>query len=1108
MDNLTTKFKDAIDRGDRYIMDYLTKRIQSSSKKLGEQMANALPEVNAVVGNVVNDIKNQLKSKFPEIAKMDALQLATNEEFWAKVDKYTDGLKDEKKVNTINGLREDLKSAWDKKTEIESHFSTISDRYKISAMNAALESYNKGDESLAEEQAKKWGYASADAFAKAWKDRDEALVGQVTKQVFIDEASIMAASERYNAELDYLKSAYSLIDDIDPEGSYAEKIENLVKQQALYHNQANKLRDEFGRSEDSPEIKELQESYRDVNKQIQELKLQEQESIRDSLQHDIDMIADNDNTLSRQNELIQEQKTSIEESMKVLEEADQKGTEAYRNLESELQNYNETIDENTQKIYDNAKARIEDKIDDTDFIIDLYGNNNFDYKISYIMENVDNYGDIVRKAVSRQKELNDSFRSGEISANSYKEQLRDCTETVQDGIKGMMQYLEALKDNKLDEIKKQMEDIQDASDNLVDNWKDIIDDLEDEKNKLEDIQDEWEKVVGAVKKTLQDQKEALNDNRDSTTDYWDDMIQKLKDANKETDRNVTLMEKLKGLEEKREQHTSLIYRNGQFVYEANHKDVRDAEYELAETKREFTQEKAIEILEKQRDLALKNIDDQIKAVEKYQEKWDEVFDWYEDKMNEEEAFIKLGQMWKDDVAKQDVATLQYVGSQYEYNQSKIEGYYDKQIKKYQDMVDEQEKQTKKQIKSLEKEQKAVEDTEKSFDDLYVKIVEMFKEGNTTGITTLIKNFASECNKAFGDIDTNILVNKIQEALTGSSSAVNSNLSSNVNTTLTSSEKEEFKKEYLKLLSNWSSEGLDSLREKYDFKFVQNDDNNKDVLEFSDGSQMIFERDRGDAPWRYAGTDSGYLNQTEPTYDDTTENESPKNNPSSKKEDEHISVNKPINKVNTIDEAYNYLSGLGLSDWSDTPFASVQEAYNKYAKGKLNKNNPTVGVIYGSGTAGYTAGVFQYGDGSHISRTKVFQAYAKGTNNAKKGLGIMNEEGGEILVENGTIHNFQGGEQVIPVDESIELISGLQDLIKADLPWAKLQNINIPPQAYTSNMYNNLLRTSNFVNRNVDTNNNVNIDNINMYEVNNGKEMVREMTRAMSGIFNQTNSIRR
>lgn len=174
---------------------------------------------------------------------------------------------------------------------------------------------------------------------------------------------------------------------------------------------------------------------------------------------------------------------------------------------------------------------------------------------------------------------------------------------------------------------------------------------------------------------------------------------------------------------------------------------------------------------------------------------------------------------------------------------------------------------------------------------------------------------------------------------------------------------------------------------------------------------------------------------------------------------------------------------------------------------------------------------------------VYKRYASGTDNAKKGWNIVSEENPELIIRNNgeidlakgeQFYNFQGGEKVIPANETKEILKNqgnVEQLSDSDVITRKDGSILKPIHYEYENMLTNFIKDNpdymysmntmsdnmcrdlfknaenvNYDNRSVD--NKVSIGEIHLHEVQNVDQFARELDRQLAGIVDQKLSRRK
>ena len=146
---------------------------------------------------------------------------------------------------------------------------------------------------------------------------------------------------------------------------------------------------------------------------------------------------------------------------------------------------------------------------------------------------------------------------------------------------------------------------------------------------------------------------------------------------------------------------------------------------------------------------------------------------------------------------------------------------------------------------------------------------------------------------------------------------------------------------------------------------------------------------------------------------------------------------------------------------------------------------------------YYAKYLQYGDPGHAQTIATFRAYAKGTDNARKGLAFVGEKGTELV-------DFRGGESVIDASRVDDFMKNIKQISSLDNPLYKFINDkNIKLDTHTldiskmmSDKFNSFYKD---ISSNQVTNNNVTFGDINFYEVDNLEKALAHANNMMSNL---------
>ena len=804
--------------------------------------------------------------------------------------------------------------------------------------------------------------------------------------------------------------------------------------------------------------------------------------------------------------------------------AKQQWYDANKQQDEIFENIKSTLQENFEKDREPIQADIEL----SQWISGMFSDKSFALKNTEYMKQLGSEFNLLNELIKERKELDALYKAGRIRVADYTEQVKNLDSEIRNNLSDVKSLLQTIYQNQLDDIEEKINKIQDDSSKITDEIQYQIDKLEDEKDLLQEQADKWQSAVNAVKKVISDQLDALNDEKDSANEYWQDQIDAVQKLNDETNRNIELNKTKKDLEKAESQKVSLIYKDGKLVYMANQADVDEARQNYSDKVREIDQEKAIELLEEQRDLQAKNYEDKIKQLEDYQKKWEEVLDKYSTYVDETNAEELLGYNFREDITNKDLGLLDITSNAYYKLESQIEGYLQKRIDKLNKEIKAQEKATNETVISLNKQKDAIEDTEVEWNKLYDTIVTMFKEGDTASIPGVIQNFCEKFGTYFDKLDATglgqAIINVVNKQL-GTIDNTNSKQDNNSNnsSTTTNSDKskaEEFVQMANKLIEEYRNGQIDQkeystkkaqLEEKYGVTWVPSGESGYDMVS---GVRLSFNNGK----YEIKGSSNNSNSSNNNTSNDNTT--SGKNN-TKHDVDGLITTDKNGNltqdksdeekKSEAIQKAKDSLSSWKEAN-SKTRGYDNKEVYNSVTeafaalKGNMTGNLLSYGFIYKVGSS-YRTAYFSKGNGSLSTGIGVFNAYRSGTNNAKSGYALINEPINDNGNLNGEIVNFRGGEQVIDADKSIKLIDGLRELTDDDSPLYKaltgqLAEIKTPDLS-AKELFNGLNPLD--IRRSVaNTDNSIHIDQIVMNEVDNVRDFVKQLQRQLPSVSAQIN----
>lgn len=158
---------------------------------------------------------------------------------------------------------------------------------------------------------------------------------------------------------------------------------------------------------------------------------------------------------------------------------------------------------------------------------------------------------------------------------------------------------------------------------------------------LEQQKSDYETTASYVVDKIEAEIKNLQSLRDETEKYYDDKIQALKDSNEELDKQIEYEELLNKLAQAKDKKL-YVFKDGQFQYVDDVDEIASAQADLDSYKRERALEEEVANLEKLKEEALANIDEQIDGWEKYKDEWSNVVQQYTDKQNQLIAEQVLG----------------------------------------------------------------------------------------------------------------------------------------------------------------------------------------------------------------------------------------------------------------------------------------------------------------------------------------------------------------------------------------------------------------------------------------------------------------------------------
>lgn len=222
-------------------------------------------------------------------------------------------------------------------------------------------------------------------------------------------------------------------------------------------------------------------------------------------------------------------------------------------------------------------------------------------------------------------------------------------------ILGAMQYIDSLSQStsevkdiykeQTEELKKQIKTTQ-ANINNAKRRKEaeeqVLESLKKQKEVLENQIDQYEKAAQAVQDYIDDQINSLNKQKSAIEETYNKQIEALQDEADERERLNDLREKELALENAKNSKVR-TYSAGGFAIVQDNSAIKQAQADYDKA----LNDSRIAQLEKERDEAIKPIEEQIKALEDYKDAWSEALHHYERVQNEMYAQTIFGSNWRE-----------------------------------------------------------------------------------------------------------------------------------------------------------------------------------------------------------------------------------------------------------------------------------------------------------------------------------------------------------------------------------------------------------------------------------------------------------------------------
>lgn len=268
------------------------------------------------------------------------------------------------------------------------------------------------------------------------------------------------------------------------------------------------------------------------------------------------------------------------------------------------------------------------------------------------------------------------FDNSEITIEEYISRLENLKGKLKEGSDAWKEVDKVLKETKitkvendykkgaisLEEYIKRLKELLSLYKEGSKGWENLANKIKSaQKELLSSYKDQFEQAHDAASKALDDEIDRLEKAREETEKYYDEKIDALKEANEEQNKALELEKAMQALEKAKNEKTKRVWHeNIGWVWEADEEAIKEAEKNL----NDIVTENAIDDLEKERDEALKVFDDQIDAIEKYKDSWEEITEDYENQQARLQAAQIMGANWERDILGQRLTTLEDFRNRY------------------------------------------------------------------------------------------------------------------------------------------------------------------------------------------------------------------------------------------------------------------------------------------------------------------------------------------------------------------------------------------------------------------------------------------------------------
>ena len=338
---------------------------------------------------------------------------------------------------------------------------------------------------------------------------------------------------------------------------------------------------------------------------------------------------------------------------------------------------------------------------------------------------------------------------------------------------------------RIDRIVNEHQNELDALNAEKDALQDQLDVLNEQKESIEQIISDYDTVNSAIQNSIQKEIDALEDQKKATEEAYNQRIDALKAENKEREDALEYAEKLKNLENAKNNKVRVYDEARGWHYASNQDNVKQAQNELAA----FENRRAIEQLEAERDSLLAVTEDVIESKEQYAKQWSEITDQIKSDADEELAAEILGADWRDKIARGDISLMQKFRTEYRNHNTALQNLTKTEIKLKQDAIaakDAEVKAKQEQIDSWKKYKQEVQDAAKTIKEANEDYLDIVKQLDAEEPLTLenrgnaFENFKNRLTGYISEISSKKSeIDSLSESIENASATATFNIETNV-----------------------------------------------------------------------------------------------------------------------------------------------------------------------------------------------------------------------------------------------------------------------------------------------------------------------------------------